>query len=142
MLDRRRFNQLAATGAVALLHRQPASNDVAWLDEVQTAPQGLNDQSKLPSLLVSKDGEPIDSIDKWKVRRRELIRQWRQFLGQLPRDPQQPPKTRVLDSFERTIDGKQIGNEPVKRDAPRIGRNDPCTCGSGKKYKKCCGKAA
>ena len=22
----------------------------------------------------------------------------------------------------------------------RIGRNDPCTCGSGKKYKKCCGK--
>lgn len=24
--------------------------------------------------------------------------------------------------------------------APKIGRNDPCTCGSGKKYKKCCGK--
>ncbi len=26
----------------------------------------------------------------------------------------------------------------VRRDAPRIGRNDPCPCGSGKKYKKCC----
>ncbi|MBR2904596.1 MAG: SEC-C domain-containing protein, partial [Lentisphaeria bacterium] len=25
-------------------------------------------------------------------------------------------------------------------DAPQIGRNDPCPCGSGKKYKKCCGK--
>ncbi|MBR6467995.1 MAG: SEC-C domain-containing protein, partial [Desulfovibrio sp.] len=24
--------------------------------------------------------------------------------------------------------------------APRVGRNDPCPCGSGKKYKKCCGK--
>lgn len=24
----------------------------------------------------------------------------------------------------------------------RVGRNDPCTCGSGKKYKKCCGKTA
>ena len=23
---------------------------------------------------------------------------------------------------------------------PKIGRNDPCPCGSGKKYKKCCGK--
>ncbi|MCP4199225.1 MAG: hypothetical protein GY762_18930 [Proteobacteria bacterium] len=23
--------------------------------------------------------------------------------------------------------------------APKVGRNDPCTCGSGKKYKKCCG---
>lgn len=26
------------------------------------------------------------------------------------------------------------------REEPKIGRNDPCTCGSGKKYKKCCGK--
>lgn len=26
----------------------------------------------------------------------------------------------------------------IKRDAPKIGRNDPCPCGSGKKYKKCC----
>ena len=29
--------------------------------------------------------------------------------------------------------------QPVVRDAPKIGRNDPCPCGSGKKYKKCCG---
>jgi preprotein translocase subunit SecA len=31
--------------------------------------------------------------------------------------------------------------EVVKRDAPKVGRNDPCVCGSGKKYKKCCGAA-
>jgi uncharacterized protein len=31
--------------------------------------------------------------------------------------------------------------KPVEA-APRIGRNDPCPCGSGKKYKKCCGKSA
>ena len=29
---------------------------------------------------------------------------------------------------------------PVHRTAPKIGRNDDCPCGSGKKYKKCCGK--
>jgi preprotein translocase subunit SecA len=29
---------------------------------------------------------------------------------------------------------------PVKRDRPKVGRNDPCPCGSGKKYKKCHGK--
>ncbi|MBN1434504.1 SEC-C domain-containing protein, partial [Candidatus Fermentibacterales bacterium] len=29
--------------------------------------------------------------------------------------------------------------QPMKRDGPRVGRNDPCPCGSGKKYKKCCG---
>jgi hypothetical protein len=27
---------------------------------------------------------------------------------------------------------------PFKRDLPKVGRNDPCPCGSGKKYKKCC----
>lgn len=29
--------------------------------------------------------------------------------------------------------------QPIVRNAPKIGRNDPCICGSGKKYKKCCG---
>jgi preprotein translocase subunit SecA len=27
---------------------------------------------------------------------------------------------------------------PIRREAPKLGRNDPCPCGSGKKYKKCC----
>ena len=30
--------------------------------------------------------------------------------------------------------------KPVKRESEKIGRNDPCPCGSGKKYKKCCGR--
>lgn len=30
----------------------------------------------------------------------------------------------------------------VVRDQPKVGRNDPCPCGSGKKFKKCCGKEA
>ena len=32
------------------------------------------------------------------------------------------------------------GNTPERRDSPKIGRNDPCPCGSGKKYKVCHGK--
>jgi len=30
--------------------------------------------------------------------------------------------------------------QPVQRAEPKVGRNDPCPCGSGKKYKKCCGR--
>ena len=30
----------------------------------------------------------------------------------------------------------------IKLEAPKVGRNEPCPCGSGKKYKKCCGKNA
>lgn len=37
----------------------------------------------------------------------------------------------TFDPFEES--------EPYVRDQPKIGRNDPCPCGSGKKYKKCCG---
>lgn len=40
------------------------------------------------------------------------------------------------------IDGEIEGHVPLHRATPKIGRNDPCPCGSGKKYKKCCGRDA
>jgi len=36
----------------------------------------------------------------------------------------------------------QDESKPVRRDQPKVGRNDPCPCGSGKKYKKCHGAVA
>jgi SEC-C motif-containing protein len=39
------------------------------------------------------------------------------------------------------VSGKEVRPKPVVRAAPKIGRNDPCPCGSGKKHKKCCGAA-
>ena len=36
-------------------------------------------------------------------------------------------------------DGSQQKKKPVVRKTEKVGRNDPCPCGSGKKYKKCCG---
>jgi len=35
------------------------------------------------------------------------------------------------------VDG--LDQQPVRRESPKVGRNDPCPCDSGKKYKKCCG---
>ena len=32
--------------------------------------------------------------------------------------------------------------EPIRNSSPKVGRNDPCPCGSGKKYKNCCGRNA
>ena len=37
-------------------------------------------------------------------------------------------------------DGEMVKAKPMVRDTPKVGRNEPCPCGSGKKYKKCCGK--
>jgi preprotein translocase subunit SecA len=53
------------------------------------------------------------------------------------------------DEQEREPDRRPAGEggqeaeaptRPVRREAPKVGRNDPCPCGSGKKYKHCCGK--
>jgi len=43
---------------------------------------------------------------------------------------------------EAAMNAALAGARTVVRDAPKVGRNDPCPCGSGKKYKKCCGKDA
>jgi len=47
-----------------------------------------------------------------------------------------------LDHFNGVllINKEEIKIEPVKREEPKVGRNEPCPCGSGKKYKKCHGK--
>jgi SEC-C motif-containing protein len=37
------------------------------------------------------------------------------------------------------FDGKMVGAGQFRRETPKVGRNDPCPCGSGRKYKKCCG---
>ena len=39
--------------------------------------------------------------------------------------------------YTRTV---RMGPAPVKSSAPKVGRNEPCPCGSGKKYKYCCGQ--
>jgi SEC-C motif-containing protein len=38
------------------------------------------------------------------------------------------------------VDGETPKPKTQRLDTPRVGRNDPCPCGSGKKFKKCCGR--
>ena len=50
----------------------------------------------------------------------------------------------LADTLARIHDYWRVLREPpltVRRESPKIGRNDPCPCGSGKKYKQCCGAA-
>jgi SEC-C motif domain protein len=49
---------------------------------------------------------------------------------------------RKIDGEWFFIDGKKVAGTPIRRTEAKLGRNDPCSCGSGKKYKKCCGVAA
>jgi len=49
-----------------------------------------------------------------------------------------------LDEMEAAlldVEDDELPGTPVVRELPKIGRNERCPCGSGKKYKKCCGAA-
>jgi preprotein translocase subunit SecA len=54
----------------------------------------------------------------------------------------QRKKRRELDQARMAGSGDLQPVQQVVRGAAKIGRNDPCPCGSGKKYKKCCGANA
>jgi preprotein translocase subunit SecA len=43
---------------------------------------------------------------------------------------------------QANVPERENKQETVRRAQPKVGRNDPCPCGSGKKYKNCCGKNA
>ncbi|MFZ0802917.1 MAG: preprotein translocase subunit SecA [Terriglobales bacterium] len=51
-------------------------------------------------------------------------------------------KRRELEQARMAGAGDRQPVQQVVRGAAKVGRNDPCTCGSGKKYKKCCGAGA
>ncbi len=61
--------------------------------------------------------------DAGKAIRRDLLRRLRApLLGALPEEAPPP----------------DIGGFTIEKAAPKVGRNEPCPCGSGKKYKRCC----
>jgi uncharacterized protein len=45
----------------------------------------------------------------------------------------------TLNAWRLANHGTLTGTAPTRRAWPKVGRNDPCPCGSGKKYKRCCG---
>ncbi|MEX2559413.1 MAG: SEC-C metal-binding domain-containing protein, partial [Pirellulales bacterium] len=52
-----------------------------------------------------------------------------------------PPSTTQLSADQQAaIQGSDgaVKQEPIRNRRPTVGRNDPCPCGSGKKYKHCC----
>ena len=67
------------------------------------------------------------------------------FAGTLPppAEPEPPSGETVADVFASMMSqaGRAAFQSAPARPAAPAGRNDPCPCGSGKKYKKCCGRA-
>jgi preprotein translocase subunit SecA len=93
--------------------------------------------------------ELLDRIDKLAVR--QVLSLWpRSARADLPENRQvvgsalHPSSTlpSAAAAGQEEGEGRAGGGRQgtVVREQPKVGRNDPCPCGSGKKYKKCCGK--
>lgn len=82
-----------------------------------------------------------------ELTRRERFDELIDYLSEWPwfnsSDPEEFKDTRG-DSDETTLEEmlEYEARQPLVRDGRKIGRNEPCPCGSGKKYKKCCLDAA
>ena len=74
-----------------------------------------------------------------------------EFDNQLEQErPQQldathPAAKGIADAMQNPADSKEANKDEqsegtFRREVPKVGRNEPCPCGSGKKYKQCCGK--
>ena len=83
--------------------------------------------------------ELLDEVDKQAVR--QILSLWPASKIQRQQGPTgnavHPGLSTPAGGQGRNAEGRQ---QTVKRDEGKIGRNDPCSCGSGKKYKQCCGK--
>jgi preprotein translocase subunit SecA len=59
-----------------------------------------------------------------------------------PQPSRQPQPAMAMAGGDNDGAGEMKLDLPVRRGGPKVGRNEPCPCGSGKKYKNCCGRVA
>ena len=104
-------------------------------------------------MVETVDKEIVNLVYKLQIKEPEKSREERRRQSQLVSSHADstgmgmtaPPQPQLADGqteknpmAEASQAGKQA--RTFKREAKRVGRNDPCPCGSGKKYKKCHGK--
>lgn len=98
---------------------------------------GINDSLKEPNPIEEMEEDTVVSLafDKEKLYK-NMVDAKADWLYELPQWNEIFTPERQKELYKEQ---KQSG---TIRKEKKIGRNDPCPCGSGKKYKKCCGKNA
>jgi hypothetical protein len=94
-------------------------------------------------------GEVLPEADRWRAEREERQRRQAERKAELDELGRryQAAKAAGFDPLARLQPKAKIARKPpsgesatMRREPERVGRNAPCPCGSGKKYKKCCGR--
>ena len=97
---------------------------------------GINDSlvNKNPIDTMEED-TPVNLIFDKELLYKNMVDAKADWLYELPQWDKHLTAERRKELYREQKDSKT-----VRRATPKVGRNDPCPCGSGKKYKYCCGK--
>ena len=111
--------------------------DEKWMDQIDAMDQlktgiGLRAYGQKDPVQAYQ----IEGSQMFEDMNREIRSDFLRFLFHVE-DPEKVEKKRMSKNIKEGASEKQ---QTVKRQAPKVGRNDPCPCGSGKKYKNCCGR--
>lgn len=120
----------------------------------QQAPLPAGNTEKAPSKKenieerIEREIESLPAMIKNKLKDPQIKQRFIDIAKRMEKDGVDFKSIRQMKKWmkahEAELKAEQSGDVPkvetVVHEGPRIGRNDPCPCGSGKKYKKCCGK--
>ncbi len=112
--------------------------DEKWMDHIDAMDQLKNGIS----LRAYGQKDPviefkIESFDMFEAMNRSIADDTAKTVLNVTLRAPVEAKDNSKDAYENTSGDNTVKKQPVK--SQKVGRNDPCPCGSGKKYKKCCG---
>ena len=138
-------NALAASPEALMRSRYTAyvKQEIGWLKESLEATQ-RSDFDEASVTAWSKESEWLGIEIKQTKTEEEKNIGWVEFnarfkQGNVTRNHHELGEFHKVGGAWFFYDGRAVKQETVKKTTPDVGRNDPCPCGSGKKYKKCCG---
>ncbi|MBR3789719.1 MAG: preprotein translocase subunit SecA [Clostridia bacterium] len=116
--------------------------DMRWMDHIDAMDQlkrgiGLRAYAQKDPAIAFRE-ESFDMFDEMTNEIREGTVDFVLKVRIRKEDPVERKQTVKITATSGS-DDQTVKQQPVKK-AQKIGRNDPCPCGSGKKYKKCCGQ--
>ncbi|MCG6657822.1 preprotein translocase subunit SecA [Halomonas campisalis] len=92
-----------------------------------------SDITRITSHVQVRQPEEVDELER---QRREALEREKAAAA----SRHDTPDLAAAEGRERAPLPPGADGRPMRREGPKVGRNDPCPCGSGKKYKQCCGK--
>lgn len=90
----------------------------------------IGDDLECLSIIHNVDIPEIPDIHRKRKQQEEKQKTREKELNELASDYSKTKEQRALENGGKVV--------PFKRTSSKVGRNEPCPCGSGKKYKKCC----